>query len=167
MSIDPISLLTIGTVVSTAGAAFGTMANMQAASYQSQVAAENARRAEESARREVQRSQIEQVDYAQDARSQIGSLVAALSASGFDIGSGTPALQQRALRRTAQRDAERIREEGVTRAGALRDQRADFEADSSMARRRRGFSLFSGFADATSSFIGGATQINRARGLIT
>lgn len=166
MTIAPLALAQIGTVVSTVGAVAGVIGNMRAASYQSQVAARNAAIAEENARRELERSQVEQVDYADDARQQIGALEAAMAASGFDSFSGSSAASLLGRKTLARRDAERIRTSGVETANRFRQQSSDFQIESKQARRAGFMSLLSGAADIGSTYISGSQQVARIKGLI-
>lgn len=167
MTMAPMTMMALGTVASVGSAIVGTMAQMQALEYQAAVAARNQQIAEENARRELERSQVEQQDWSEEARGQLGQLLAALSASGVAIDAGSAALQRRGARGLAQRDASRIREEGVSRADRMYQQAADFGADARGARARAGFLPFTGALGALDSFVSGATRINRARGLIT
>lgn len=163
MSIDPISLMSIGRVISVGSGIISTIGNMNAASYQSAVAARNAQIAEQNAVAEIERSQQEQADWGADARGQMGSLVASLAASGASLQGGSGELRQRGAQRLLSRDAERIREEGETTAGRYRQQAADFRAESGMARKRRSNSLFSGVLDIGTTYLSNSSRIARGR----
>lgn len=164
MSFDPISLATIGQVVGVASSIFGTISNMQAASYQAAVAERNQRLAEENARKAVEASQTEAQDWGESARQQLGNMVAELSSSGARMGTGSSLLQRRGAESLSRRDASRIREAGNVRSDAASQQAADFSAEATQSRNRAGFALFSGGLGALDSFVSGATRINRARG---
>lgn len=163
MSIDPITLMTIGRSVAAVSGIVGTIGNMQAASYQSAVAARNAQIADENARRAVEQSQLEQQDWGEEARGQIGQLVASMSASGGRIDSGSSFLRRRGAQELAQRDAGRIREEGRVTADRFRQQQADFTSESQGARRRGRFSLFEGVLNVGSTYLSDSSRIRRGR----
>ena len=158
-------LAKIGAAVSAVGTVVGTMANMQAASYQAAVAARNAEIMEMNARREIDRAQVETQDYGEKAREQIGALIASQGASGISLQSGSPMLRQRSAERLAQRDAFRLRSDTELAAERMRQGAADARADAEMARSRRSFSLLSGIFDTGSTLIGGARQVQRIRGM--
>ena len=158
-------LAKIGAAVSAVGTVVGTMANMQAASYQAAVAARNAEIMEMNARREIDRAQVETQDYGEKAREQIGALIASQGASGISLQSGSPLLRQRSAERLAQRDAFRLRSDTELAAERMRQGAADSRADAEMARSRRSFSLLSGIFDTGSTLIGGARQVQRIRGM--
>jgi hypothetical protein len=166
MGIDPVSLTMIGTAVSTVGSVVGMMAQMEAASYQQAVAERNARISEENAIKALERSQVDQQDWGQEARAQLGRMMADLSASGISATGGTPLLQRRGAESLSKRDAERVRREGVTQAEEYRQQSADFSAEAGMAGRRKTFALFGGVANTLGTYISGATQVNQTRNLM-
>lgn len=161
-----IDLLTIGKVVSTVSAGIGTISQMQASAYQQAVAERNAQIAEQNARRAVETSQREQMDWSEEARQQFGGLMASLAAGGVMVEGGSANLLRSGTRSLIERDAERIREEGDIRARGFRQQGADFQADASMARRRRGFDLFGGVASTFSTYLSHATQNRKTRSLL-
>lgn len=167
MSIEPITMMKIAQGISVASSVIGMIGNMQAEAYNAAVAERNARLMEENARLEIERSQIEQQDWGDEARGQLGRLMAELGASGMVMGTGSAALRRSGSERLAQRDAERIREEGVGRADEFRQRAADYQGEAGFARRRQGFALLSGVTGALTSYLGHASQINRARGLIS
>jgi hypothetical protein len=166
MSFGPMTLMKIAQGVSVAAGVVGTISNMQAAAYQQAVAQRNAQLMEENARRAIEQSQREQEDWGQAAREQLGRLMADLGASGVAMGAGSALRRREGAGELAQRDAMRIREEGVTTAENFRQQAADFKGEAKMARRRKSFALFEGVVGTMGSYLGHATQINRARGLI-
>lgn len=167
MGIDPVSLATIGKVVSTVSAGVGALSQMQAASYQQAVAENNARIAEENARRAVEDSQRETVDFGEEARQEIGALVAAQSASGLSLDVGSSLLRRRAGERLAKRDSDRLREAGNLRAQGFNQQAADAKAEAKLASKRRGFALLGGGLSVADSFIGGSQSVNKARSLVS
>lgn len=166
MSFSPALFGTISQVVGIASSVIGTIAQMQAAQYQAAVAERNRRTAEENAVRELERSQLEQQDWGQEARGQIASLMAQLSAGGMRGDLGSAALQRRDAHSLARRDAERIRQEGTTRATGFAQQAADFAGEAGMARRRAGFALFEGVAGGLSTYLSHAQRNARTRHLL-
>ena len=159
------TLSIIGTVVSAVGGVVGTMAQMQAASYQAAVAERNAQIMEQNARREVDRAQVETQDQSELAREQIGQVIAAQSASGISLQSGSPLVRRRGLQRLAERDAVRIRSDANVQAERFQQQSADYQGQAGMARSRGRMSLFSGVLNVGSTLIGGARQHQQIRSM--
>jgi hypothetical protein len=166
MSFDPITLMTIGQVVSSVSALASGFAGMQASNYQAAVAARNSQIAEENARRAIEQTQREQADWGESARGQLGALAAAGAASGVLQTGGSGALALRGAHRLTQRDSERIGQEGRLQADNFYQQAADFTSDARMARRRGRSELFGGALGAAGTYISHATQITRSRGLL-
>lgn len=163
MSIDPITLMTIGRGVAAVSGVVATVGNMQAASYQSAVAARNAQIAEENARKAIEQSQKEQQTWSEEARGQIGQLVASMSASGSRLDSGSNLLRRKGAEQLSQRDASLIREEGRVTADRFRQQSADFSSEAQTANRLKRFSLFGGVLGVGGSYISDSSRIQRAR----
>ena len=156
-------LMAVGAAVSAVGTVVSTISQMQAASYQAAVAERNAKIMDQNARTEIQRAQAETVDEGEIARQQIGQLVAAQSASGISLNTGSPLTRRRGAERLAQRDAHRIRSDANVQAERMQQQAMDHRAEASMARSRRGASMLSGALNVGSTIIGGARQIRQAR----
>jgi hypothetical protein len=161
-----ISLATLATAASVAGSVVSTISQMQAASYQQAVAQRNQQIADENRQRAIEQSQIEQRDWGESAREQFGALMADLAASGVGTDGGSAALLRSGTRRLIGRDAERIREEGDSRARAFGQQSADFASSAQQAGRARTFNLFGGAIDATSTYISAATRNRRRNALL-
>ena len=157
------TIMMVGTAASAIGGVVSTISQMQAASYQAAVAERNAQLMDQNARTEIQRAQSETVDEAEAARAQIGQLVAAQSASGISMQTGSPLIRRRGAERLAQRDAVRIRSDANVQAENMMRQGADYRAEASMARSRRGATMLSGVLDVGSSIVGGARQIRGMR----
>ena len=157
------TLTAVGTAVSAVGGIVGTISQMNAASYQAAVAERNAELMDQNARREVQRAQSEVQDQSEVAREQIGQLVAAQSASGISMMTGSPLTRRRGAERLAQRDSARIRSDANVQAERMQQQATDFRGEAGMARARRSNTLLSGVLGTGSTLIGGARQIRRMR----
>lgn len=157
------ALSTIGTIVSTVGSVVGMVGQMQAASYQAAVAGRNAQIMEENARREVDRGQVEAQDYAEEARAQLGSLIAAQASSGLDLGTGSGAQRRRGLTNLARRDQYRIRHDSELSATRMRQQASDLRVEASSARRAGRFAMLGGLLNVGSTLIGGARTTRRLR----
>ena len=161
-----LSLGAVSKIASTAGAVVSAISGMQAASYQQAVAARNAQIAEENRTRAIEQSQVEQQDWGESARMQFGALMADLAASGVGTHGGTSSLLRTGTRGLIERDAERIRQEGDTRARAFGQQAADSRADASQARSARTFSMFGGALNVASTYISAATRNRRRNALL-
>lgn len=163
MSFDPVTLMTIGRAVSAVSTVVGTIGSMNAASYQSAVAARNADIMERNATRAIEDAQREQQDYGEEARGQIGSLVASLSASGASLAGGSGSERIAGGRGLLRRDASRIREAGNLEAEGFQQAAQDARTESQMARQRSRFALFGGVLEGGSSFLSNTSRIQRAR----
>lgn len=161
------SLSTIATVAGTAISAISAVQMGQAqaatATYQQQVALRNQQIAEENAKRAMDNTQIQQQDWAEEARQQLGQMLGEISASGVTLEGGTAGLLRRGVRRLAQRDATRIQEEGTTTARNLRQQAADFGGQAAFAGMEARNARSAGSLGMFSSFISGASQLVRDR----
>lgn len=167
MATVPIGLAIAGTALSAGSAVMGVIADRNAASYQAQVAANNAKIAEENARRSVQDAQRTARDLDEEARQDLGALVAEQSASGLSLDTGSSLLRRRAAERLAGRDRDRTREAGNLRAQGFFQQAADYESEAANARSRRKFATIGGALNVGSSLVGGAQSIRKARSLST
>lgn len=156
---------TIFAALSTAGAVVSGLSQIQAAQYQAAVAERNRKLFEENARQELMQSQQEQADWGVSAREQLGNLASELAASG--VSGGSASARMRSANLLARRDNARINEEGVNRANAQYQAAADAQGQANMARSSRNFALFSTGLSALDSYIGGATQVRRMKGLVS
>lgn len=163
MAIGAIGLAQIAQVVSVGSAVIGTIGQMQAASYQASVAARNQEIAEENARRASNDAQLEQIDASQDAAREIGALIAEQSASGISLSSGSSLLRRRDLQEYAQRDSQRIREQGNVNIRNFKQQAADFASEREVAKASRSNAFTGGLLNIGSSYIGGATAVRKAK----
>lgn len=166
MGIDPVSLALIGTVVAGAGAVQQMVATRNMASYEQKLAERNQLIQEDNARSAVLESQIEQQDWSRSAREQIGQMVAEMGASGLSVNSGSNLLRRVGTQEAVERDAQRIREDGNNRADQFRQRASDSGAEASLAGARKRNATTAGIINIGSTLIGGATQVNRAKGLI-
>ena len=166
MGVDPVSLAIVGAVVGGIGDVVSTRGEMSQAAYKGAVAERNAAIAEENRVATIEASQREQMDWSESARQQMGSLLAGFSASGLAAGGSNAQIRagQEAL---ILRDAERIRAEGVGEADRFAQQRADFLSEANVAKAERRNALTSGILRVVSSLVGGATAVNRAKGIVS
>lgn len=162
--LTPVLMSQIGTVTSVVGSAVSAISGMQQASYQAAVAERNRQIMEQNARAEIEASQREQQDWGVSAKGQLGQLAAELAASG--VRGGSAALRQTGAGLLARRDAERISEEGRTRANANYQAAADAAATAAQARSARRYALFSGLLNMADSYISGSTQTRLIKKMI-
>jgi hypothetical protein len=158
-------LAKIGTVVSTVGSVVGMVGSMQAASYQAAVAERNARLMDENARREADRGQVEGQDYGEQARAQLGALIASRGASGVNVNSGTALATRNSQEGLARRDQFRIRHDSQLAGDRMRQSAQDFRMEAGQARQAGRFAFMGGLLDSASSLIGGARQVRRIQGM--
>lgn len=165
MSVEPVTLAAVGTAVSVLGGIQQVSAQRAQANFQSQVARNNQKIAQENALRSIEDAQQATVDQGEEARQELGQLIAAQSASGLSLGVGSSLLRRRAADRLARRDNERLREAGNLRAQGFNQQAVDAEAQAAQARSAGRNALIGGAFNIGSSLISGAQSINKARSL--
>lgn len=143
-------------MIAQAASVVGTMVSMSAAQsqakYQAQVAENNAKLAEINANETLRRSQIDAQIQDQEAQAEIGSIVAAASASGFDLNVGSTALRRRTAENLAGRDRAFMIQEGEDNARAYRQQGENFRADAKATRYGGKLQSFSALLNGISSF---------------
>lgn len=157
----------IATGLSVVGTVVSTVANVQAAQYQAEVAARNQRVQEQNARRSIELAQEEQLRSDQIARGLIGQQIAAQAASGLSLNGQSQMLTRKSARRLARIDARNIREAGELEAYNFRVAAADSAAQAGFARQRAGFSLAEGFLTAAGTAIGGTSSLIKPSGIST
>lgn len=125
MGFDPGSLAlmglvtgAIGTGVSAMGASEAADAKAATASYQSQVAANNAKVAQQDATLEIQSGEIATVNKGLQTRARVGSQKAAQGASGIDVNSGSAVDVRAGTEEIGMLDALTVRSDAAKRAYA-------------------------------------------------
>ena len=96
--------------VMAAGTAFSAVSQYQAGKYQAAVASQNAKIMDKRAESENFALSQDIQGRDQEAKAQIGELIAEQAASGVDIGKGTALLRRTSLQRLAGRDRQRLTE---------------------------------------------------------
>lgn len=121
MGIDPASLAVIG-AVGAATSAFGSYESGQATaaadSYQAQVAANNAKLAQQQGKLDIQSGEIAAVDQGLKTKAKVGSEKASQGASGIDVNSGSAVDVRAGTAQTGMVDALTIRSGAAKKAYA-------------------------------------------------
>lgn len=144
--------------ISAVGAISSAMGQKEAASYQAQVARNNAMAAEAARRYEIQKGLINAQDQDRANAELKGKQRAAMAASGFDMNTGTMQdiqISQDMLGRT---DSLRKAHAGELAGWKLKQQANNFLSEAEIARFRGDSAMTAGLLSAGGSLIGGAGQ---------
>jgi hypothetical protein len=163
MAFDPITLMTIAKFASVAGSAVTAVGNLNASSYNAAVAERNAKRLDDNAKRVAETAQQQTQHDAEAAAQEKGSALAAASASGVDLFSGSSLLQTAALDRLARRDANRTMDSARTDIWQLQQDATDLRNTAKQTRKMGRIQLFSDIGTGFSSFMSDSTAINKAK----
>jgi len=163
MSFDPITLMTVGKFVGVGASIVSAVGNMSTANYNAAVAERNAKQMDENARQLAIKAQQDQQDIAEQQAQEKGAIIAEMGASGFDLSSGSSALQRIALDRLAQRDQRRTAIEGGNEVKQAQQAAADYRAQRKNAKRMGMFQLFSDLGAGFDSYISSSTSIAKAK----
>lgn len=148
----------VGSAVSAFGAIQQGMAAKNAAEYQAQVARNNALRAEQMKRSEIQKGLIEAEEQDRTNSEIAGRQRNAMAASGFDLNEGTMreiGVSQTILGRT---DSLRRAHAGQLAGWKYQAQAENFRADAQLSQMRGKNAMTAGLFNAGGSLIGGATK---------
>lgn len=117
-----------------AGTAIQGISNFQQGRYQSQVAKNNARIAEENADRASYASQVEQMRADREAMAERGALTASQAASGLDVLGRSQAAARGNLARIRNEQAFDIRQQGLFDVQNLQQEQANFLGEARAAK---------------------------------
>lgn len=166
MAIAPALAMTIGTIATVAQVGMGVVGSivsssreMEAAQQAQEIAEKNKKIAEENAQRALMLSQEEQIDQDMETMAMLGEQEAIQSASGLSMDSGSFIQTRAAARQLGRIDALNVREAGVIRAAAYRNEGDAYAAEAAAASRAKGNAQLSGFLGAANSIIGGAGRL--------
>lgn len=160
MGVDPISMAMMGsTLLSAGGSVMEGVAANKMGKYQQKVAEMNAEIAEKNAREAIATSQVEAQESDMSALAFMGAQEAMQGASGLSLSGGSQVAAREASKRLARQDALRIREAGNRDAFNFRTQGVNFIAEGKMAKAQGKNALTSGFINAGSSLLTGASRV--------
>jgi hypothetical protein len=164
MQAIPAALAALGTSTATAvsvgSAVVGGVAAVGQARYQSQVAKNNATIATQNAERTRFETQVANQQQDQEARADIGALLAQGGASGLALGVGSMGLRRKSAEQLAARDRAYTDYAGETRAAGFDQQASDFSAEAASANRAGIFGAVGAGLDIKSSLVSGASTVN-------
>lgn len=163
MSFDPISLLTIGKFIGVAATGASAIGNLQASQYNAAVAERNAVLMDQNAKRLAEKAQQDVQDLGEQQAAEKGQMLAEMGASGFDIASGSTALQRAALDRLARRDAQRTAVEGGNDVRQAQQSAADYRSSALQQKKAGKMQLFGDLAGGFDSYISSSTAIAKAK----
>lgn len=166
MGFDPASLAVMslvagaaGTGVSAVGAVESGYAKSEAASYRSQVAANNAKLAQDDATREMQAGDVAAFNRGLKTRAQIGSQKAAQGASGIDVNSGSAVDVRAGTEELGMLDALTIRSDAAKRAYARQVEATSYTAQSQLEQAESEQDVTAGWMSGGGTLLSGASSV--------
>jgi hypothetical protein len=151
------------TATAVQGARLEGQAQVSAANYQRQVSLNNATIATNNAERTRLETQVANQQQDQEAKADIGQLLAQGGASGLTLGVGSMGLRRKSAEQLASRDRAYTNYAGATKAAGFDQQSADFTASAAASEREAGFAKAGAKINIASSLISGASKIDYGR----
>ena len=148
----------IGSIVTAVGQVVQGVAAKKAADVQAEVSDTNATLAVQSAKRSIDRGQIDQ--YEQDLVSQefMGTQIAVQGASGVEVSSKSSKNARIVAKRLARLDAVRVRENAQQEARAYKTAAYGYSTDADLLRRTGRSALIGGILGGAGTLISGAAS---------
>ncbi len=143
------------------GTAVSTIAGVQQAKFQAQIAKRSAEISELNAERAVERSQIEAQDQDRLAAAVIGDAISKQAGSGLSLKSGSFTGKRASLRQLARLDTLRIRQAGDIEAFNFLQEAATGKAEAKAFKRKAKFTAVAGALQAVST-LGNSSLISDA-----
>lgn len=134
------------------------IAGFTTSQYQSMVAKNNAKIAEENARRAVDEGQQEKIDNDFEIRALLGEQTAVQSGSGLALSSRSAQAVRRSTRLIGEQEGQRIMDKTMQEAKNFKQQAADFKAESRAHKVTGAFDLAGGVLGAAASVAGGVSN---------
>lgn len=163
---DPVTLGVAAGVSALSSLATGAMA-LQQGNFQKRVAAVNAEQADIAARDAMARGRQEELRYARQVSQLKGEQASRMAAAGLDIGFGSPLEIAGDTALIASEDAATIRENALREGRGFSVNALNYRAQGRAARMEGVGRLIGGIGQASSTILGGASQIralNASRG---
>ena len=156
------TLLVVGLGASLLGTGISTIAGIQQAKFQAQIAKRSAEISRLNAERAVERSQIEAQDQDRLAAAVIGDVISNEQAgSGLSLRSGSFTKKRASLRQLARLDTLRIRQAGDIEAFNFLQEAATGRAEAKAFKRKAKFTAIAGVLKGIST-IGGSSLVSGA-----
>lgn len=162
MGFDPASLAVVGLVggaISAAGAVQSGYAKSEAAAYQSQVAANNAKIAQQDATLDIQAGETAAVNRGLKTRAMVGQEKAAQGASGIDVNSGSAADVRAGTEELGMLDALTIRSDAAKRAYAKEVEATSDTAQSQLAKAESDQDVTAGWISGAGTLLSSASSV--------
>jgi hypothetical protein len=151
------------TIASTAFGAIGAIsqgnANADAARYSAEVAANNAKIANQNAAYARAAGETKAYDEALKQRAQAGAITAALAANGMDVNSGSALDVRETGREVGETDVERQRSNAALQAYGYRTQATNFEAQSQLDKAQAENEATAGWLKGLGGTLSGLSSI--------
>ena len=154
MPVSTSVLLGVGLAASLLGTGISTIAGIQQAKFQAQIAKRSAEISELNAERAVERSQIEAQDQDRLAAAVIGDVISKQAGSGLSLRSGSFTKKRASLRQLARLDTLRIRQAGDIEAFNFLQEAAGFKAEAKAFKRKAKFTAIAGVLQGVSTIAG-------------
>lgn len=145
----------LGAGLGAVGALSTAESNASMARYQSQVAANNAKTAQQNAAYSTQAGEVKAGQESETQRQASGALATELAAGGFDINTGTPAALRTQGVETGVTDVERTRQAAALQRYGYQTQATSYGAESKLETAAAGF-------DETAGIIGAGAALTKA-----
>ncbi len=155
------TLMIFGLGASLLGTAVSTVAGVQQAKFQAQIAKRSAEISELNAERAVERSQIEAQDQDRLAAEVIGDAISKQAGSGLSLASGSFSKKRASLRQLARLDTLRIRQAGDIDAFNFLQEAATGKAEAKAFKRKAKFTAVAGALQGVSA-LGNSSLISDA-----
>lgn len=159
MGIDPITLGFISAGIGAVGTVSSGIAASNQASYQAQVARNNAIVAEQNAQYATKAGEVATARESMQGRAAGAKLKSAQAASGIDVNKGSAVDVQAGNRWTSQLDTETTAHNAAIKAYGYRTQGANFEAEAGLQDAAASSAIPGAFLDAGAGLLGEASSL--------
>lgn len=149
----------IGAVASAGGTMMGAMAQGQAASYQSQVAANNATIANQNAAYAAHAGAEQAQQKSMQGAAQEGAIKGAMAANGVDVNSGSAVDVDASARESSQLNTETTANNAQLQVYGYRAQATNFQAQSTLDSQEAAAAPIDGALGAAGSLLGNVSSI--------
>lgn len=155
------ALAFLTTVVAVGSSAMAAIGQQQQASYQGQVAKQNANIEEQNRQASLQEAAAQESIERTNTGRRLAGALAAQGASGIDVNYGSPQEVRGALANEGDLDAQAIRYNASRRALGYINTRAGFLGDKAMYKASARNAVIGGAFDVGSSFLSSSSSIQR------
>jgi hypothetical protein len=154
-----------GTAISAIGAISSGGQQAAEATYQSQVAANNAIIAGQNANYATAAGETTAYNTGLQERAKAGAIKAGIAAGGIDVNSGSAAQVRESQDVLGLTDVEQVRQNAALQAYGFRTQATSYEAQSQLEKQEAGYDTEAGWLKGIGSLIGGGAQFAGGSGI--